>query len=109
MSSVGQAVLEEQKQQWLGDGSALHPRDYSEATAREVDLAVREMLDEAYLAATDLLGAHMSDLKAGTRLLLEHETITPDDFPPLQRGQVPVVLSGKAKVTPVAEAVGHGG
>jgi cell division protease FtsH len=109
MSSVGQAVLEEQKQQWLGDGSALHPRDYSEATAREVDLAVREMLDEAYLAATDLLGAHMSDLKAGTKLLLEHETITPDDFPPLQRGQVPVVLSGKAKVTPVAEAVGHGG
>jgi cell division protease FtsH len=84
-ASVGQAVLEEEKQQWLGDGSHLHPKDYSEATAREVDLAVRGMIDEAYGAAKDLLKARMVDLRAGARLLLERETITPADFPPLQR------------------------
>ncbi len=82
---VGQAVLEEERQQWLGDGGRLHPKDYSEATAREIDLTVREMIDEAYRAAKDLLRSRMDDLKAGARLLLERETITPDDFPPLQR------------------------
>lgn len=84
-ASVGPAVLEEEKQQWLGDGARLHPRDYSEATAREVDLAVREILDEADAAARDLLRSRIDDLKAGARLLLERETITPDDFPPLRR------------------------
>lgn len=84
-ASVGQAVLEEEKQQWLGDGSRLHPKDYSEATAREVDLAVRGMIEEAYEAAKDLLKARMSDLREGAHLLLQRETITPADFPPLRR------------------------
>jgi cell division protease FtsH len=83
--TVGQAVLEEEKQQWLGDGSRLRPKDYSEATAREIDLAVRGMIDDAYAAARDLLRSRLDDLKAGARLLLERETITPDDFLPLQR------------------------
>ncbi|TIP37618.1 MAG: cell division protein FtsH, partial [Mesorhizobium sp.] len=83
-SAVGQAVLEEQKQQWLGDGS-LRQRDYSEATAREVDVAVRQMLDEAFATAQELLRSRIGELKAGASLLLERETITPDDFPPLRR------------------------
>jgi cell division protease FtsH len=52
---VGQAALKEERQQWLGDGSRLHPKDYSEATAREVDLAIRGIIDEAYASAKDLL------------------------------------------------------
>ena len=85
-NSLGQAVLEEQKSQFLGDTqAAFRSRDFSEATAREVDLAVRAMIDEAYRAATKLLRAHIADLKAGAKLLLERETITPADFPPLQR------------------------
>jgi cell division protease FtsH len=84
-AAVGQAVLEEQKQRWLGDGTGLRQRDYSEATAREVDLAVREMIDDAYAAAQDLLRTRMTDMKAGAKLLLTRETITPDDFAPLRR------------------------
>ena len=38
-AKVGQVVFEEHKQQWLRDGTGLYPRDYSEATAREVDMA----------------------------------------------------------------------
>lgn len=84
--SVGQAVSEGQKLQWLGDGEAnSHPRDYSEATAREVDLAVRAMIAEAYAGAKKLLRARVADLRAGAKMLLEHETITPADFAPLQR------------------------
>jgi cell division protease FtsH len=99
-SSVGQAVLEEQKLQWLGDGAPHgHSRDYSEATAREVDLAVRAMIDEAYVGAKALLGARISDLKAGAKILLDHETITPADFAPLQRSSIHKV---RPKPTPEA-------
>ncbi|MBX5085770.1 ATP-dependent zinc metalloprotease FtsH [Rhizobium lentis] len=86
MSPVGQAVLEPQRLQWLGDGQPdLRQKDYSEATAREVDIAIRAMLDEAYEQAKALLTARTADLHAGAKLLLKHETITPADFEPLRR------------------------
>ncbi len=86
-ADVGQVVLEKQNNRFLGDaadavGSAKH---YSEETAREIDLAVRELIDEAYRHAMDLLTTHSGDLKSGAELLLERETITPDEFPPLQQ------------------------
>lgn len=81
---VGQAVLEEQRLQWLGDGSTTpRQKDYSETTAREIDLAVRMMIDDAYKGAKAILQECMAELKAGAELLLEHETITPQEFPPL--------------------------
>lgn len=84
--TVGQAVLEEQRLQWLGDGPGLpNKKDYSEATAREVDLAVRGMIEEAFASAKDVLRARITDLRAGAKLLLEKETLTPDDFAPLRR------------------------
>jgi len=85
--NVGQAVLEKQSTSFLGDASAGSgsAKDYSEETAREIDLAVRELIDEAYGRAMDLLTTHSGDLSRGAELLLERETITPDDFPPLQR------------------------
>ncbi|CAN7638433.1 ATP-dependent zinc metalloprotease FtsH [Neorhizobium sp. LjRoot104] len=84
--SVGQAVLEPQRMQWLNDPQpGVQPRDYSETTAREVDLAIRTMIDEAYKAAKGILAAHRDDLRRGAQLLLERETITPADFAPLEK------------------------
>ena len=103
--SVGQAVLEEERQQWLGDGARMHPRDYSEATAREVDLAVRGMIEEAYSAAKDLLRGRAADLEAGARMLLERETITPADFPPLLRREPETAARHRA---PAATHEGEG-
>lgn len=60
-------------------------KDYSEETAREVDLTVRQLIDEAYKQATTILAEHLSDLKAGAALLLDKETITPADFAPISR------------------------
>lgn len=86
MSPVGQAVLEPQHLQWLNEGQPdLRQKDYSETTAREVDIAIREMIETAYDEAMAILAAHIADLHAGARLLLERETITPADFKPLQR------------------------
>jgi cell division protease FtsH len=86
MSEVGQAVLEPRRLQWLNDGHpGAYDRDYSEATARQVDVAVHEMIDGAFEEAKKILSTRMKDLIAGADLLLERETITPEDFPPLQR------------------------
>jgi cell division protease FtsH len=84
--SVGQAVLEEQRLRYLGD-QPLQPRrtDYSETTAREVDLAVRGLVDEAYSRAASILDGKRALLDEGAALLLEKETLTPADFAPLRR------------------------
>lgn len=83
--ALGQAVLEQDRGGFLGeDRVSFTPRDHSEATAREVDLAVRGLLDAAYKRAIALLTAAHADLEAGAKMLLERETITPADFPPLR-------------------------
>ena len=93
--TVGQAVLEEQRLQWLGNDQQLQPhqKDFSEATAREVDVAVRNLIDDAYAEAKELLGKRLADLKAGAALLLEKETITPQDFPAIARPLKKVVVA----------------
>jgi cell division protease FtsH len=83
--AVGQVVLERQRSSFLGDQTLrVSERDYSEETAREVDLAERKLVAEAYERAKQLLGRRRADLEAGAALLLERETITPDEFPPLR-------------------------
>jgi cell division protease FtsH len=83
---IGNVVLEERALQWLGDQrDTARPRDFSEATAREVDIAVRTLIAEAYAEALAILTARRADLERGAALLLERESLTPDDFPPLRR------------------------
>jgi len=83
-AELGQAVLEEPRSSYLGDNMLdVRPKDYSEATAREVDLAVRELIADAYQRARTILEERRPDLEEGVKLLLERETITPDEFPPL--------------------------
>ncbi len=82
---MGQVVLEEQRSTWLqGDAIRTQARDYSEQTAREVDLAVRQLIDDAYLVARRILEQRHDDLQNGAALLIERETLTPHDFPALE-------------------------
>ncbi len=84
VEAVGQAVLEHKSQTYLGDQVVgLREKDYSEATAREIDLAVKQLIDEAYQRAKALLSERRALLNEGARLLLEKETLTPEDFPAL--------------------------
>jgi cell division protease FtsH len=81
---IGQAVLERQSSSYLGEHMiGVHEKDYSEETAREVDLCVRRLIDEAYARAKALLSNRRADLDAGASLLLEKETLVPEDFPAL--------------------------
>jgi cell division protease FtsH len=86
-AELGQSVLERQNATYLGDRMAtVGEKDYSEQTAREIDLGIRALLDEAYQRAKALLESRRADLDEGARLLLEKETLTPEEFPPLLPG-----------------------
>ncbi len=83
-TELGQSVLERQTPTYLGDHMLNRgEKDYSEQTAREIDLGIRALLDEAYSRAKALLASRRADLDAGARLLLEKETLTPEEFPAL--------------------------
>jgi cell division protease FtsH len=82
--ALGQRVYEPQRQAFLGEALVgTKPKDYSDETNREIDVAVRKLIDEAYEKAKSALAERRADLDRGTAMLLEKETITPDDFPPL--------------------------
>jgi cell division protease FtsH len=55
-------------------------RQYSEETAREIDCAVREILDAAYDKAQAILTRRRADLEGGAAALLEKETLTEDEL-----------------------------
>ncbi len=90
-AEVGQAVLEHQNATYL-EPSPLNAsaRSYSEETAREIDVAVRALIDDCYNRAKMLLKQHAADLESGAEMLLERETITPDDFPALKQAAEPI-------------------
>jgi cell division protease FtsH len=55
-------------------------RQYSEETAREIDCAVREILDAAYAKASETLTRRRADLEKGAAALLEKETLTEEEL-----------------------------
>jgi cell division protease FtsH len=70
----------------------------AETTAREIDLAVRDIVEKACERAREILRARRADLDDGVRLLLERETIAAEDFTPLRARSV------QTAVQPVAAA-----
>ena len=82
---LGQVVLEGQRSSYMGESMLnMTQRDYGEATAREVDLAMRELVEEAYGEARRILQERKQDLDRGAALLLEKETLTPAEFPAMK-------------------------
>ena len=56
----------------------------AEATTREIDLAVRDIIARGFDRATDILKARRNDLEEGVKLLLVRETLTAEDFPAIR-------------------------
>ena len=52
-----------------------HTREYSEATAQEIDTEVRKLCDDAYQRAVKLISAHRDKLEVIAKALLEYETL----------------------------------
>ena len=86
---LGQITYEKENRNFLGVPTVplLPERNYSEETAREIDAAVRSIVDRAFRRTVDLLKAQRDTLERGARLLLEHETLDAADLAALRRGE----------------------
>lgn len=85
-ATVGQRVYAPRPQLFLSQAAQDLAVTAAEATAREIDLAVRGLIEEAARRAVDLLVQSRHDLDAGAALLLERESLTAEEFAPLQPG-----------------------
>lgn len=81
--TLGRVTYAPQRQAFLGDAAlpGWQPHDYSEQTAREIDCAVRDIIDQAYDAAEQILSQRRDTLDEGARLLLEKETLSENEIP----------------------------
>jgi cell division protease FtsH len=87
---LGQVVYEKSSHSFLGGEMPPMPyieRSYSEATAREIDGAVKGIVDDAFRRTVTLLRAQQGTLERGARLLLEHETLDEADLAALRQEQ----------------------
>ncbi|MDJ0969419.1 MAG: ATP-dependent zinc metalloprotease FtsH [Kiloniellales bacterium] len=85
-STLGQAVYAEETPQFLdnlqrGLPGLTRGATHSQETAREIDCAVRGLLDDAFGVATKVLERHRKLLDQTAQRLLEKETLSGDELP----------------------------
>ena len=72
---------------FLGRDMTTHSRDYSEATASQIDNEVREIIMNAYQSAENILKSNVDKLHEVAKVLIEREKITGDQFDAIFRGE----------------------
>jgi cell division protease FtsH len=82
-AAIGQRTYTRGSQAFL-PGSPPDRLNAAEATAREIDVAVRDLVARAFDRALDILRSRRVDLDKGAELLLTKETLTADEFPPVR-------------------------
>ena len=83
--SLGNIAYEEERQPYLPEIAPRGPRGYSEQTAHEIDVAVRDIVKAAYDNALAILKRERSVLERGAELLLQKETLGADELADLRR------------------------
>jgi cell division protease FtsH len=87
MSRLGPLTFGKKEEQiFLGREIAQH-RDFSEETARQIDLEVRRLIDEAYQSAHAIVESHADAMHRIAAALLERETIDAEEVRMLIEGQ----------------------
>jgi cell division protease FtsH len=87
MSRLGPLTFGKKEEQiFLGREIAQH-RDFSEETARQIDLEVRRLIDEAYQSAHALVASHADAMHRIGAALLERETIDAEEVRMLIEGK----------------------
>jgi cell division protease FtsH len=84
---LGQMTYEPERHHFLGETAQVgwEPREFSEETAREIDCAVRELVDQAFNTARTILTEERATLEKGAQLLLEKEKLNADEIPKPRR------------------------
>ncbi len=87
MSRLGPLTFGKKEEQiFLGREIAQH-RDFSEETARQIDLEVRRLIDEAYQSAHSIVEANSDAMHRIAAALLERETIDAEEVRLLIEGK----------------------
>ena len=79
--TLGQATYETERGNFLGMPSEGGGRRFSEETAREIDVAVRDRIDKVYHKTLEILGSRRNELESLAKTLLEKETLNADELP----------------------------
>src|SRR6266700_250605 len=77
---LGHIAYEGDRSAFLGVPPAFQERRYSEDTAREIDRAVHDVVDQAFKRAVAILEERRATLEQGARNLLAKETLVEDDL-----------------------------
>ena len=91
---LGQVVYQENAPLFLEGVPGYNKRDFSEETAREIDCAVRTLVNNAFEKATNILISNRDVLERGAKMLLEKETLTETELKTLQQ-QIPIAAAIK--------------
>ncbi len=87
MSRLGPLTFGKKEEQiFLGREIAQH-RDFSEETARQIDLEVRRLIDEAYQSAHNIVETYADAMHRIAAALLERETIDAEEVKMLIEGK----------------------
>jgi cell division protease FtsH len=72
---------------FLGKDFTTH-KNYSEEIASEIDEEIKSMIDDAFVAAEEILSTHLDKLHATANALLELETLDGEQFEALYNGKL---------------------
>ncbi|HEX7219357.1 MAG TPA: ATP-dependent zinc metalloprotease FtsH [Burkholderiales bacterium] len=86
VKSLGHVAYEEDQSRFLMTPGFQKNREYSEETAREIDIAVRDIVKSAYDTAVGILSKERKTLENWARKLLEKETLVEAELDELRRG-----------------------
>ncbi|UGB39586.1 ATP-dependent zinc metalloprotease FtsH [Frateuria soli] len=90
-------------------GDAWQPRRYAEVTAAAIDRAIRLLLDQALLTATDVLRRHRVGLETAASQLLLHETLSGDELKAIvERADHTPEARAQEPTAPPVRAAGRG-
>jgi cell division protease FtsH len=85
VASLGQVAYEAEQSPFLVvPGGPVKPREYSDETAREIDAAVKGLVDRAFAKSVGILKDRRAVLERGAQLLLKQETLEEADLEALQ-------------------------
>jgi cell division protease FtsH len=95
VKNLGHVAYEEEQSRFLINPGFQKNRDYSEETAREIDVAVRDIVKAAYDKALGILSKEKKLLESWAQKLLEKETLVEAELAEL-RGSLRDSVSGAA-------------
>jgi cell division protease FtsH len=85
VKNLGHVAYEEERPPFLGGPLPMGHREYSEETAREIDVAVRDIVKACYDKALGILSREKKLLERWAQKLLEKETLLESELDELRR------------------------